>query len=481
MSYQPYDRNPSGIVFFGTSASDQLFESDSNLTYNGSILNTPNLTVSNGGNIGSISDPDAIAIASNGDVTFSQDISIAGNLTVNGTTTTVNSTVVTIEDPIIVLGSGSPSLDDNKDRGISFNWYDGSAKTGFFGFDDSSGKFTFVPNALIENEVVTSGNAGIIVADLEGNADTATQLLNSRNFSLTGEITASAISFNGTGDVQLTASLDATAITAQSELTSVDASGDYLLIYDSGVGLKKVTGQNLIDSLNIFTSFVVSDGSTNVTVDQGETLNFADGTGAELVVTDVGGQPTITVNSVDSEIVHDNLSGFVSNEHIDHSTVSVVAGSGLVGGGDLTTTRTLDVIGGDGITVSANEVEVTVDGTTIELSATDGTGAVRVKDGGITEAKRTRTIETITADKTADKDVTLVNATSGNVTVTLPENGGTIGGGRVMVVKRVDSSSNTVVVQRETSDTIDGSTNIQLYHIYETMTFVSDGSNWYII
>lgn len=480
MSYQPYDRNPSGIVFFGTSPTDQVFESDANLTYDGSILNTPNLTIGNGGNIGSISDPDAIAIASNGDVTFSQDISIAGNLTVNGTTTTVNSTVVTIEDPIIILGSGSPTVDDNKDRGISFNYYSGSAKTGFFGWDDSSGKFTFIPDATISGEVV-SGSAGTIVAALEGNADTATALLNSRDFSLTGEVTASAISFDGTGNVQLVTSLDDTAITAQTELTSVDGLGDYLLIYDSGVGLKKVTGQNLIDSLNIFTSFVVSDGSTNVTVDQGETLNFADGTGAEFVVTDVAGQPTITVNSVDSEIVHDNLSGFVSNEHIDHSTVSVVAGSGLVGGGDLTTTRTLDVIGGDGITVSANEVEVTVDGTTVELSATDGTGAVRVKDGGITEAKRTRTIETITADKTADKDVTLVNATGGNVTVTLPENGGTIGSGRVMVVKRVDSSSNTVVVQRETSDTIDGSTNIQLYHIYETMTFVSDGSNWYII
>lgn len=67
------------------------------------------------------------------------------------------------------------------------------------------------------------------------------------------------------------------------------------------------------------------------------------------------------------------------------------------------------------------------------------------------------------------------------MTLTLPENGGTVGSGRVMVVKRVDSSANSVVVQRETADTIDGSTNIQLYHIYETMSFVSDGANWYII
>jgi hypothetical protein len=42
-------------------------------------------------------------------------------------------------------------------------------------------------------------------------------------------------------------------------------------------------------------------------------------------------------------INHDNLSGFVGNEHIDHSAVSITAGTGLSGGGDLTTTRTLNL------------------------------------------------------------------------------------------------------------------------------------------
>ena len=48
-------------------------------------------------------------------------------------------------------------------------------------------------------------------------------------------------------------------------------------------------------------------------------------------------------NTDDSAIVHDNLSGFVANEHIDHSSVSITAGTGLSGGGDLTTTRTLNL------------------------------------------------------------------------------------------------------------------------------------------
>ncbi len=48
---------------------------------------------------------------------------IAGDLTVNGTTTTVNSTVTTVDDPIITLGGDTaPGSDDNKDRGIEFRW-----------------------------------------------------------------------------------------------------------------------------------------------------------------------------------------------------------------------------------------------------------------------------------------------------------------------------------------------------------------------
>lgn len=41
------------------------------------------------------------------------------------------------------------------------------------------------------------------------------------------------------------------------------------------------------------------------------------------------------------KIDHDALSGFVASEHIDHAAVSVSAGTGLTGGGDLTASRTL--------------------------------------------------------------------------------------------------------------------------------------------
>ena len=61
---------------------------------------------------------------------------------------------------------------------------------------------------------------------------------------------------------------------------------------------------------------------------------------------------------------------------------AVTAGAGLTGGAS-SGAATLNVIGGDGITVGANEVEVTVDDTTIELSATNGSGTVKAKTATI--------------------------------------------------------------------------------------------------
>ena len=54
----------------------------------------------------------------------------------------------------------------------------------------------------------------------------------------------------------------------------------------------------------------------------------------------------MTVSTDDSQIVHDNLSGFVANEHIDHTTVDIATAtgtSGLSGGGDISSTRNLVV------------------------------------------------------------------------------------------------------------------------------------------
>ena len=48
-------------------------------------------------------------------------------------------------------------------------------------------------------------------------------------------------------------------------------------------------------------------------------------------------------------------------------------------------------------------------------------------------------------------------------------------------IKKVDTSNNGVTILPNGSQTIDGFSNIVIYPQYESLTFVSDGSNWYII
>jgi len=129
-------------------------------------------------------------------MTFSgANVTLAGNLTVNGTTTTVNSTTLTVDDPIITLGGDSaPGSDDNKDRGVEFRYHTGSAaKVGFFGFDDSGTAFTFIPDATNNSEVFsgTVGNAVFGVGtfgslDISGDVD------------VDGTLEADAMTLNGT-------------------------------------------------------------------------------------------------------------------------------------------------------------------------------------------------------------------------------------------------------------------------------------------
>jgi hypothetical protein len=110
--------------------------------------------------------------AATGVTTVQNNLTVAGNLTVQGTTTQVNSTVTNVSDPIFTIGTGpngaNPVADDNRDRGIAFKWHNGTAaQTGFFGYDDSTGFMTFVPNATLANEVV-SGTKGAIDVNLAG-------------------------------------------------------------------------------------------------------------------------------------------------------------------------------------------------------------------------------------------------------------------------------------------------------------------------
>ena len=92
------------------------------------------------------------AVATNSNVTFN-DVTVAGNLTVNGTTTTVDTENLLVEDAVIQLGSGSAGNADG-DRGLIFSRL--SENKAFF-WDESDSKFKLTATT-------TSGTTNTIVA-----------------------------------------------------------------------------------------------------------------------------------------------------------------------------------------------------------------------------------------------------------------------------------------------------------------------------
>ena len=290
MSYQPHERNTSGIVFFGEQGSQPTYYSDSNFTITDGAagnIKAPNFVVADGGQIGSVTADDAITIAANGNVTFGASVSITDDLTINGTLTTVNTTNLTIKDPLIHLGSGNSA--DIADLGF-FGEYDDGLGNEFCGLFRDAGDEKFrLFHSLTERPTTTVNTGGggytvaTLVAALEGNASTATALASSQNFSLTGEVTAAAVGFDGTGAVALGASVDVTAITNQTVQT--DNWTSQQLLVESGGLLRRITRENFLSGVGAGTmeSFTITDGTTPQTISDGETITFTDGVGAEFV------------------------------------------------------------------------------------------------------------------------------------------------------------------------------------------------------
>jgi len=130
-------------------------------------------------------------------------------------------------------------------------------------------------------------------------------------------------------------------------------------------------------------------------------LTFANITNAEENIEDIVNG--LIVGGTNITATYDDAAGTLTlDADLTGDIEGVTAGAGLTGGGE-SGTVTINVVGGDGITANADEIEVTVDDSTIELSASDGSGAVRVKDGGISTAKLAA--DAVTSDELADDAV----------------------------------------------------------------------------
>ena len=152
------------------------------------------------------------------EVTVGDNLTITGNLTVSGTTTTVNSTTVSIADPVFEMGASVS--DDNLDRGLKMKYNSSGAKLAFMGYDDSDGKFAFIPDAT-DSSSVFSGTQGTLKANIDA-GNTGVKVGDSIPFSdSSGTLTMQNIdALDATTEATIEAAIDTLA-----NLTSVGTLG----------------------------------------------------------------------------------------------------------------------------------------------------------------------------------------------------------------------------------------------------------------
>ena len=308
-------------------------------------------------------------------VTITGDAVVSGTLTVNGTTTTVNSTTVQVDDPTFELGDPGISADDNLDRGIKFNWHNGTdAKTGFFGYDDSASEFVFIADATDNSNTFTGTASDIRVGDIAGGAIVGSSLSGASGASITEfstdvtlsgdsntavptesavktyvdtQLTAQDLDFQGDSGGALAIDLDSETLTIAggTGLSSV-GSGNGVTInlddtavtaasYGSSTAIPVITvdAQGRItaaSTASISTSWTLTGDSGSQTVDGGDTVDIAGGTN---ITTVASATDTLTVNldTTLTGMVAGTFSGAVTGGSITDGTATLASGS-ITGG-----------------------------------------------------------------------------------------------------------------------------------------------------
>jgi len=230
-----------------------------------------------------------------------------------------------ITGSLILSGSGDTTLTVEGNITASGNISGSSTSTGSFGhLMVGGGNFTSASLAAGGESGVTSAVAGSGI-DVSG---------------ATGAVTISI----GTGEV-------VNAMIGDDEINSehyAAGSIDNEHLADDAVDSDELAA-GAVDDAHLSDGVATGLAGAGMTATSG-VLNVIGGTGITANANEI--------TTTDGDIVHDNLSGFVANEHIDHTSVTLTAGDGMTGGGDISSNRTFTVVGGDGISVAADAISV---------------------------------------------------------------------------------------------------------------------------
>ena len=294
-------------------------------------------------------------------------VTISGNLTVNGTTTTTDTNELHVNDPLIKLAK------DNTANSLDIGFYgqyraSGSNNqfTGLFRDQNDSGKYKLFE--LLEAEPTTTVNTSgtgfqiaTLVANLEGavtgNASTATKLATTRAIALSGDVVGTA-NFDGSAGISIS-----TTIQANSVALGTDTTGNYIATIAGTSNEIEVSGSGsesaavtvgLPSATEITTSLGVGGGSTNgVVIEQGaikiknggtqsNILFYCESSNAHYVKLQApahsafSGNPTLTLPASTGTIVGSGDSGTVSNTMLANTGVNFGGVTVALGASDTT-------------------------------------------------------------------------------------------------------------------------------------------------
>ena len=335
-------------------------------------LLTESLSITGGSNLTSTAASNGVSVALDENISLSS-MALSGGAVITGVTTATGGVVGPLTGNVTgnVSGNAGTATALETARTIGGVSFDGTANINLPG-------------------VNATGNQ-----DTSGNAATATALANGRNFSIAGDITAAAVSFDGTGNVALNATIDDNSVALGTKTT-----GNYVAtVADSGSGNLTVSGSGsetaavtldladtgvsansygsttaipvlAIDAKGRITSASTASISTDLTVGGDSGSDETISTGETLTVSG-GSNVTTTMSTNEVSVALDsNISlGTIA------LTGGMTVGAGLTIAGDLTV---------NGTTTTINSTTISVDDKNIELGSTSNPTDASADGGGIT-------------------------------------------------------------------------------------------------
>jgi cytoskeletal protein CcmA (bactofilin family) len=326
-------------------------------------------TVSLTGQTFTVGLPTSITVDVTGNLTGDVTGDVTGDLTGNVTATSVLADGVTATTQTTGDNSTKVATTAYVDANVTaqdLDLADGDGNTGAVDLDSQSLTLqgtTDEVDVALSSQTYTIGLPATINANTTGSAATLTT---ARNFSLTGDVAASAVSFDGSGNVELT-----TTIQANSVALGADTTGDYVATLVGGYGIDSTGGASgegtahtlsldvseLTEVTAVSTDYVVIEDATDNTTKKAPISDIISAGDITAIVTgtDSGLAGGVTSGAADLTLDANNLASTtaVSSDYLviqdvtDNSTkkalisdivdlgdiTEVVAGSNLNGGG----------------------------------------------------------------------------------------------------------------------------------------------------